>query len=236
MGKTCDSSNRMKENEDTEFNMNKPTKKSQFQFKMKDNEQRDGEQTRDTKIAVARWFPGALRGKLVEEIAYEKLAELGFTNTNTLYGDCSCPDEINHNDPEEDVSSLFRFRWGQIFKIGGIGGIPHAGKTGWGAFSSHTPQNGNIVVVFAPHVGIDCDGNVGKVHRQGIDHSTTACGAAIGAYNAVKDDKSQGEFKNGFHDHQMDSIKNMLVDHVDSIKGRENEMAVLPYKMFEIIE
>jgi len=34
----------------------------------------------------------------------------------------------------------------------------------------------------------------------------------------------------------MDAIKNLLQDHVDSIEGRENEMAILPYKMYEIID
>lgn len=169
-------------------------------------------------------------------MAYKKLVELGFTNKNTLFGDCTCPDEINHNDPGEDISSLFRYRWGQIFTLGGIGGLPFAGKTGWAAFSSHTPQNGNIVVVFAPHVGIDCDGNVGKVHRQGIDHTTTACGAAVGALNAVKADITEGDFKNGNTDHQMDCIKHLLAEQVESIRGHENEMAFLPYKMYDIIE
>jgi hypothetical protein len=143
---------------------------------------------------VARWFPGALKGRLVEEIAFEKLYNLGFRNENTLYGDCSCPDEINHNDPGEDISSLFRYRWGAQFTLGGIGGLPYSGKTGWAAFSSHTPKNGNITVLFAPHVGIDRDGKVGKVHRQGIKESSTACGAAVGAYNAVRTDKSQADF------------------------------------------
>ena len=34
----------------------------------------------------------------------------------------------------------------------------------------------------------------------------------------------------------MDAIKNLLVDHVGDIEGRSNEMAILPYKMYEIIE
>jgi hypothetical protein len=33
--------------------------------------------------------------------------------------------------------------------------MPFVGKTGWGAFSSHCPEDGNIVILFAPHVGVD---------------------------------------------------------------------------------
>jgi hypothetical protein len=62
---------------------------------------------------------------------------------------------------------MFAFRWGEVFPLGGLAGMPFTGKTGWGAFSSHVPKNGNITVLFAPHVGIDKNGNIGKVTRDG---------------------------------------------------------------------
>ena len=34
----------------------------------------------------------------------------------------------------------------------------------------------------------------------------------------------------------MDCIKNLLKDHVDQIKSSENEMAILSYKMYDIIK
>ena len=86
---------------------------------------------------------------------------MGFTDENTLFSDSSCPDEINHNDINEVIPSLFQRRWGQVFPLSGLGGLPFTGKTGWGAFSSHCPEDGNIVILFAPHVGIDVDGTVG---------------------------------------------------------------------------
>lgn len=49
--------------------------------------------------------------------------------------------------------------------LSGLAGLPFVGKTGWGAFSSHVPKNGNIVVLFAPHVGIDVNGVVGSIYR-----------------------------------------------------------------------
>ena len=110
------------------------------------------------------------------------------------------------------------------------------GKTGWAAFSSHVPKDGNIVICFAPHVGVDSKGQVGKVHRHGIEGPTTACGAAVGAYNAVKADKAAGNLSSAYLDHQMAVIKHLLVDHVESIQGQENEMVVLAYKMYDIIE
>ena len=127
-------------------------------------------------------------------------------------------------------------RWGEIFPLGGIGGLPLTGKTGWAAFSSHAPQDGNIVVLFAPHVGVDCEGNVGKVHRHGIDSVTSACGAAIASYNAIKEDKAMGDLKGSFHDFGINVIKHLLVDHVDDILSQEDEMVGLAYKMYAIVE
>ena len=56
-----------------------------------------------------------------------------------MYADSSCPDEINHDNSEEDVTSLFHKRWGSTFPLSGLGGLPFTGKTGWGAFSGHVP-------------------------------------------------------------------------------------------------
>jgi hypothetical protein len=126
---------------------------------------------------------------------------MGFTAENTLFADSSCPDEINHDDPDEDITSLFAKRWGEMFPLGGLAGLPFTGKTGWGAFSSHCPADGHIVIMYAPHVGIDCTGKVGSINREGQSHASTACGACIGAYLAVSKDKGAANFVNGYLDH-----------------------------------
>ena len=141
--------------------------------------------TPKNKETLNKYFKGALTGKQTEEMVFQKLKTRGFTDENTLFADCSCPDEINHDNPDEDITSLMHARWGEMFPLGGLAGFPFTGKTGWGAFSSHCPADGNIVVLFAPHVGVDCDGNVGKVTRDGQSCASSACGAAIGALAAV---------------------------------------------------
>lgn len=57
--------------------------------------------------SLAKNFPNCMKGSEVDDLVYEKLVKEGFTPENTLYADCSCPDEINHDDPDEDISSLF---------------------------------------------------------------------------------------------------------------------------------
>jgi len=142
-----------------------------------------------------------MKGHDVDEAVFKKLSAEGFDADNTLYADCSCPDEINHDDPDEDITSLMTKRWGEIFPLAGLAGFPFTGRTGWGAFSAHVPTDGHIMVLYAPHVGVDCNGKVGSIHRYGQDADSAACGAAIGASAAIKADKSAGDMKSGYHDH-----------------------------------
>lgn len=65
------------------------------------------EHSKDEKDTLRKFFPGALKGDDAEEKIFNQLSKLGFTADNTLFADSSCPDEINHDDPEEDITSLF---------------------------------------------------------------------------------------------------------------------------------
>lgn len=137
------------------------------QFMDKESTEENSGHSEKAKESFDKYFKGNMTGKKTEQLVYEKLDQLGFTADNTLFADCSCPDEINHDDPDEDITSLMANRWGEMFPLGGLAGLPFTGRTGWGAFSSHCPIDGHIVVLFAPHVGIDSEGNIGKVTRDG---------------------------------------------------------------------
>jgi hypothetical protein len=77
--------------------------------------------------------------------------------------------------------------------------------------------------MFAPHVGIDRDGNVGSIHRDGLAKNSSACGASIGALAALKKDLKAGDMTNGYLDCQMDTIKHLLRPHVEEISNAPNE-------------
>ena len=87
------------------------------------------------------------------------------------------------------MAKLFAQYWGfngTYFPLGGIGGAPFVGKTGFGAFSGHVPDNGNVILLFGPHIGISKDGQLGKYLRNGQSCKSTACGTVIGAYRSCK--------------------------------------------------
>jgi hypothetical protein len=117
--------------------------------------------------------------------AVEIAHKLGLREENTLFSHSVCPDEINHEDG--DITHVLRQHFGAHFTLGGLAGIPFSGKTGFGAYAHHVPEGGNIFVLFAPHCAVSEEGHCGYYHRLGQKEESTACGAVLGAYNAVKD-------------------------------------------------
>lgn len=120
-------------------------------------------------------FPNALSSQKVLD-TYKKVAESrGYTPENTLFAQSICPDEVNHE--EGDITDLFTKYCGEVFHMGGLGGIPFTGKVGFGAFSHHCPdEDGHLAVLMAPHIGIDKDGKLGKYDREGQENSGACCG------------------------------------------------------------
>ena len=118
--------------------------------------------------------------------------------------------------------------------MSGLAGLPFCGKTGWGAFTSHVPTDGNIVVLFAPHIGISSEGKVGYITRCGHATHSTACGAAIGAYNFIKENPD-AEIDDNYLDCQMNCIKTLLKPHMEKIETYEEKQVGIVFAMYEII-
>ncbi|MCE7735575.1 MAG: hypothetical protein GPJ54_11900 [Candidatus Heimdallarchaeota archaeon] len=141
------------------------------------------------------YFPSAVRGDFVTKEVNKILHEHDFTEKNTLFGTSCCPDEVN------EFVTNFKVRWGNKFPLAGLGGMPFTGMTGFNAFLSHMPDNGNLFVLFASHIGIDEHGEMGIIRRKGMKNETPACGSVIAAYNNLlnrdlpsKDDKQSDEW------------------------------------------
>lgn len=183
-------------------------------------------------LSMQRYFPGALPGQAVHERTLRIVERYGFTDENTILGTSVCPDEINNE--SSDLPVLMQNLWGEVFPMGGISGAPFAGKTGFGAFSSHVAENGNIIVVFGPHVAISETGEVGMCLRKGQHNESTACGAVIGAYRACMNG-DVGVGAEGAYDMQMDWIKRQIAPHVKSIQRSENPMAALAHQSYAMV-
>ena len=75
---------------------------------------------------------------------------IGLGPDDTLFGASICPDEINYT--KGGLADTMKEYWGEMFPLGGTIDVPFSGKTGFRAFSTHVPHNGNVLVLFGPHV------------------------------------------------------------------------------------
>ncbi|CAK0823509.1 unnamed protein product [Prorocentrum cordatum] len=184
--------------------------------------------------SLHKFFPGALPGEAVHRRSLQVLQKYGFTSENTLLGTSFCPDEINN---QSDCMAVYlQDYWGEVFPMGGISGTPFTGKTGFGAFSSHVADEGNILVAFGPHVGISEDGEVGKIPRKGQAKISSACGAVIGAYSACRSGWTEDSQNEDSYDMQMDFCKRQIAPHSEAIARTENPMAALAHQSYYMVK
>jgi len=181
---------------------------------------------------VNKCFPGAVQAKDVASRSKRFLSRrYGLEGDNTMYGESTCPDEINHMDCS--LGAYMQQDWGECFQMGGIGGCPYVGKEGYEVMLSHIPDDGNVVIMFGPHVGVSPEGEVGKFSRIGQKKLSTACGAAIAAFNAG----SAGDFSDqGDQDIQQSMLKQRLGKQAAEIAKTEVPMAELAMRAYSLVE
>ena len=120
-------------------------------------------------------LPRAVRLPEFLDVAAATVAPLGFTAANTLAAVSICRDELTQH-----LMADVEQRWGPPFGLGGLGGVPVLGRTGWGACLSHVPEDagrGKLLVFGLPHLGLGPRGSVGESLRRGQVAPTPTCGA-----------------------------------------------------------
>lgn len=123
--------------------------------------------------------PEALRGAIpqtqyLDDVA-SRLAPLGFTGESTLAAVSICRDELTQH-----LIAAVTDRWGPTFALGGLGGVPSLGRTGWGACLAHVPDTVDrpkLLVIGATHIGLGPDGTPGHNLRRNQAEPTATCGA-----------------------------------------------------------
>jgi len=166
-------------------------------------------------------FPGSLSSDVVDEAVWKSLSARGYTKENTLFGMSVCSDEVNFF--EKELIDLMKRRWGESFSLGGLAGVPFAGKAGLSAYAHHVPDEGKLFILFAPHVGVGLNGKVGALERDGIAETSSACGAAVGAYKTLKNKPGAAKSTmDDLADLQFDYIKYKLSSKLDGISNAQD--------------
>ncbi|CAK0797306.1 unnamed protein product [Prorocentrum cordatum] len=182
--------------------------------------------------AMKTFFPTALLANDVNSAVADVLTKRGYTPQNTLYAQSVCPDEINSK--AQELVALMQNEWGEAFALGGLGGLPFAGKSGFEAFLHHTPVKGKVLICFAPHVGINTDGAVGSILREGQLKNSTACGAAVGAFNAIRKSDSGGSDLGSAYDAQEKYIVDNMRPLLEGVEDSQDKMAYVAYQTYNI--
>ncbi len=92
-----------------------------------------------------------------------------------------CSDDINI-----PSASFFSVVLGPFF-LGGLGGIPFVGITGFTAFAHHIPDGGAAFIFYGPHIGVTLDNQLGKMYRPRQEQVGASCGALILALNRFQE-------------------------------------------------
>jgi len=104
--------------------------------------------------------------------------------------------------------------------------------------------------MFAPHVGVDADGRIGALQREGQSAVSKACGAAIGAFKAIGkqnaeraaaggnvlaivDDKKADAYDE--FDPEIQQIVSLLKPKLDGIERSANDVGFVTYQMYGIV-
>jgi hypothetical protein len=206
---------------------------------------RSGYLEEEAEITMNELFPTAMLSSDTERAIFKTLKARGFTPENTLFGHSVCSDEVNNR--KEQLIPLMVNRWQEGFALGGLAGIPFAGKSGFGAYLHHVPDSGKLLVLFAPHVGIDQIGRVGSLQRDGQANVSTACGAAIGAYKELQKSKKvapdpllvledvKPEDVDSSYDPQLKQIVSLLAPRLGGIDESADSIAFVTYQMYGVI-
>lgn len=103
--------------------------------------------------------------------------------------------------------------------------------------AAHIPDDGSVLIVYGPHVGIATSGGVGKVERRGIKLLDNCCGSAIAASRYVQGITDGGATINTkiqqFTDFQQGAVQELLLPHGKRLADAEDRMRELPFCLFD---
>ncbi len=131
---------------------------------------------------VKEYFPNAMDAKDTSIHYLGKMQiEHKINVSKVLMATSVCSDDINI-----PSTTFFNVLFGP-FIMGGLGGLPFAGKTGMTAFAHHIPDEGSAFIFYGPHIGVTLEGDLGKMHRPRQEETGNSCGALMLALDRFQD-------------------------------------------------
>ncbi|OIN57135.1 hypothetical protein [Arsenicibacter rosenii] len=184
------------------------------------------------KLAIIhQWYPNAMTtidsvNRLIDFVEEELELEPG----QVMLADSVCSDDVNSIQYPARASEFLG-----PFKMGGLDGFPFTGLTGMGAFASHVPDCGAVLIYYGPHIGITKNGTIGEIHRIGQSKNSGCCGAAKGALAKL----ASGQIVPGHVtdlDYQMNTLEQILLRQKDRILSAPTPLYEATDVIYEAID
>jgi hypothetical protein len=179
---------------------------------------------------IRRIYPRAVPvEQAVTQIIGTIQQQIGIPADRVMFADSICSDDLNSIEYPENARRMLG-----PFKLGGLNGFPFTGLTGMGAFASHVPSRGAVLVFYGPHIGVSTDGTPGKVLRPGQDGDTSCCGAAQKALDHLR----AGTIVPGEYnalDYQMNTIEQIFLSQSTRILRAKRPLVEATQVMYEAI-
>lgn len=196
--------------------------------------------------SLKEFFPGSIPSSTVLLRVQSTLRKRQYLPYNTLLAS-SLPTEEILQTPTSLINiirnKLCESKDGGIYSLGGLGGIPFAGDAGMEDLFLHAPQDGRIVIVFGPNVGIDKNGVVGSVERIGtVEYGADeANGVVVRAYRDIQmgRDKPTGITMGIEYDYIVNMLKKMPLKEwasKNSKGGDDYVIAEITKEIYNIME
>ena len=159
-------------------------------------------------------FPDAMPvGTYLDSVA-TSLDPFDFHPDATFAAVSICRDELT-----QQLIELVAQRWHRPFALGGLGGLPSLGRTGWRACLSHVPDTagrGHLLVFGMPHIGMDASGTVGQSARRNQNRPTSTCGAIVSLLDLVRRGEADS-LPPGLDDHEAQRLLRFVQDETGSM-------------------
>jgi hypothetical protein len=180
---------------------------------------------------IRKYYPNAIStidsvNKLIDYVE----DELDLEPEMIMLADSICSDDVNSIQYPARAKEFLG-----PFKMGGLDGFPFTGLTGMGAFASHVPDEGAVMIYYGPHIGISKDGVLGKINRHGQQENTDCCGAAKAALEKLSAN-SIAEGRITDLDYQMNIIEQILLKQKERILRASNPLFETTEVIYEAID
>lgn len=177
---------------------------------------------------VKEYYPDAIVTKDVLVKYMGKMIDEDIHSSKVLLATSLCSDDINSKS-----TGFFNVFYGP-FCMGGLAGLPFAGKTGMLAFAHHIPDGGAGFIFYGPHIGVTLEGELGKLYRPRVEKKGESCGALMLALNRFREiEDYQPEFS--ADDYQQCTLEAELLPFKDKILSAPNQMQAITEYTYQLI-